>query len=77
MNSSSSDRALGALALENTQTVLAWARGMLSRRKTLGYFVLSPVAAQQGQEDDTHLPIGGDCCKHSRRVWCPGHIAHG
>lgn len=82
MNSSSFDRALHGLVLENTQSLrscfyLTWAQSGLSMTNTLRYLILPPLVAQQGQEGGTHFPIGGDCCKHSRRVWCPGHISHG
>lgn len=83
MNSCSFDKSLSGLAPENTQSLypifphLTWAHSGLSTRDTLKYLILSPGVAQHGQEGGTHLPVGGDCCKHSRRVWCPGHITHG
>ena len=83
MNDPSFDRALGGLALEDTQSLcsafphLTWAWRGLSRGETLRQLILPSEGGQQGQEGGTHLPIGGDCCKHSGRVWGPGHVAHG
>ena len=82
LNGPSFDRAPSGLAFEDSQSPMfrlppaALGLGWALQEGRLRWLILSSVRGQQGQERGTYLPVGGDCCEHSRRVRCPGHVAH-